>query len=70
MVAIPKNVVRASKRPQKSGTRKLGTRKLGKTPKLENYQNEPIGIGGMPPKSIWITQELIQCQVSHETICD
>jgi hypothetical protein len=22
--------------------------------KLENFQNEPVGIGGRPPKSIWI----------------
>jgi hypothetical protein len=25
-----------------------------KTAKLENYQNEPVGIGGRPPTSIWI----------------
>jgi hypothetical protein len=25
-----------------------------KTAKLENCQNEPVGIGGRPPKSIWI----------------
>jgi hypothetical protein len=27
---------------------------MEKTTKLENYQNELVGIGGMPPTSIWI----------------
>jgi hypothetical protein len=29
------------------------TRKT-KLPNLEKYQNEPVGIGGRPPISIWI----------------
>jgi hypothetical protein len=45
-----KTLFRASKRPRKSGTQKLGK----KTTKLENYQNEPVGIGGRPLKYIWI----------------
>jgi hypothetical protein len=28
-----------------------------KTTKLENLKNEPVGIGGRPPKSICINQE-------------
>jgi hypothetical protein len=26
-----------------------------KIAELENYQNEPVGIGGRPPTFIWIT---------------
>jgi hypothetical protein len=48
-VVNPKNLFRDSKRSQK-----FGTRKLEKTAKLENCQNEPDGIGGRPPTSIWI----------------
>jgi hypothetical protein len=39
-----KKLFRASKQPRKSGTRKLG----------KKCQNEPVGICGRPPASIWI----------------
>jgi hypothetical protein len=48
-VGALKTLFRSSKRPRKSRTRKLE-----KTVKLEKFQNEPVGIGGRPPKSIWI----------------
>jgi hypothetical protein len=47
----PKTLFRASKRPRKSGTRKLWKN----LPNRKNCKNEPVGIGGRPPKSIWIS---------------
>jgi hypothetical protein len=40
---------RASKKPRNSGPENLE-----ETAKLENCQNEPVGICGRPPTSIWI----------------
>jgi hypothetical protein len=39
---------------QISTPQKSRTRKLGKNYQTGNYQNEPVGIGGRPLKSIWI----------------
>jgi hypothetical protein len=37
-----------------NGPASQGPKTREKTAKLENCQNEPVGIGGRPPKSIWI----------------